>query len=113
MSINRGMDKEDRDTDAHMLHTQWSFQSAVKENKTVTFSRVICRKVAKLEIIIPSKINQTQKDKCHVFSHLQDPDLNRRGGGGEANFRVREMGKESKRRIKVSMSKVNGIHIPR
>lgn len=79
------------------------------------FIHVICRKVGKLEILILSKINQTQKDKCHVFSHLQDLDLNRCGGGGKADFRVREMGKESKRRIKVkvSMSKVNGIHIPR
>lgn len=81
------------------LHTQWSFQSAVKKSKTVTFIHVICRKVGKLEILILSKINQTQKDKCHVFSHVQDLDLNRRGGGGEADFRVREMGKESKRRI--------------
>lgn len=56
-----------------------------------------------------SKINQAQKDTCHVFSHSQDLDLNRRGGGGEADFGVREIGKESKRRLKVGMSKVNSI----
>ena len=28
-----------------------------------------------LKIFMASEINQTQEDKCHIFSHMQVPDL--------------------------------------
>jgi hypothetical protein len=44
---------------------------AIKKNEIISFSG----KWMELEIIMLSQINQTQKDKYHVFTHMQNLDL--------------------------------------
>jgi hypothetical protein len=35
----------------------------------------ICRKWMEMEVILLSKISQTHKDRCHIFSHMWNIDF--------------------------------------
>ena len=60
MSINRGMDKED------VVYMEYYW--AIKKSETVPFAAMWMD----LEIIIPSEVSQTEKDKYHMISHMQN-----------------------------------------
>ena len=61
MSTNRGMDKED------VLHT-YNGILVIKEHKTMPL--VATR--MDLEIVIPSEVSQTWKDKYHIIPLISD-----------------------------------------
>jgi hypothetical protein len=67
------MDKE------NMAYITMKSYSATKKNEMMTFAG----KCMKLEIIMLSKISQTQKDKYHVFSHTQNLNHGKRKMGHE------------------------------
>ena len=56
MSINRGMDKED------VVHI-YNGILAIKKNEIMPFAAIWMD----LEIVIPSEVSQTQKDKYHMI----------------------------------------------
>jgi hypothetical protein len=61
------MDKEN----VAYIHTM-EYSSVIKRNEIMSFAG----KGIELEIIMLSKISRSQKDKYHIFSHLQNLGLN-------------------------------------
>ena len=58
MCINRGLDKED------VVHVYSEILLSHKKNETILFAATWMD----LEIIMPSEVSQTKKDKYHMWS---------------------------------------------
>ena len=61
MSIDRGMDKED----VVHIHTM-EYYSAIKNNEIMPFAATW----VDLEIVILSKVSQTEKNKYRILTHI-------------------------------------------
>jgi hypothetical protein len=63
-------------------HYRWMDEEMWYIHNWVLFSHkewnhVVCRTIEELEIIMLREISQTQKDKCHIFSYMQNLTIGR------------------------------------